>query len=231
MAYGSGVDKIQSKAQKHGTQVWYYACDITDSAAVDAAFETSIARARHPLHGMVACAGISGGGWTVDFAMDEARRIVDVNLLGTLACCRAAGRVFQAQRVRDQQQDNTSASVVLVASMSAHGSNRGVDTAAYNASKAGVVQLARSLAAEWGSRTAMPRVVRVNSISPGYIRTRMTAADLEDPACEERWAADNMLNRLSYADEYRGAAVFLLSNASSFVTGADLRVDGGHTAW
>lgn len=74
-------------------------------------------------------------------------------------------------------------------------------------------------------------VVRVNTISPGYIKTRMTAKDLEDPTKEAEWAGHNMLNRLSEADEYRGPAMFLLSDASSFVTGADLSVDGGHTAW
>ena len=106
---------------------------------------------------------------------------------------------------------------------------KGVDTAVYNASKSAILQLPRSLAAEWGSRADMP-CVRVNSLSPGYIRTRMTMNSLADPEIEREWAADNMLNRLSEADEYRGGIVFLLSDASSFVTGSDLRVDGGHTA-
>jgi NAD(P)-dependent dehydrogenase (short-subunit alcohol dehydrogenase family) len=65
---------------------------------------------------MVACAGISGGGWTINYPLDQARRILDVNVLGTLACCQAAGRVFQSQ---DQP-----GSVVLIASMSGHGSNK-----------------------------------------------------------------------------------------------------------
>ena len=107
---------------------------------------------------------------------------------------------------------------------------QGVDTAAYNASKSAVLQLSRSLAAEWGSRAGMPSV-RVNTISPGYIKTRMTAKDLEDGAVERKWCDGNMLGRLSEADEYRGPAMFLLADASGFVTGADLRVDGGHTAW
>lgn len=93
-----------------------------------------------------------------------------------------------------------------------------------------MIQLARSLAAEWGSQTSYP-TIRVNTISPGYIRTRQTAETLADPEMDKLWTGDNMLMRLSYADEYRGAAMFLLSDASSFVTGADLRVDGGHTAW
>lgn len=90
--------------------------------------------------------------------------------------------------------------------------------------------MARSLAAEWGGRVGCP-LIRVNSISPGYIKTRMTMDSLQEPNREEEWSADNMMNRLSYADEYRGPAMFLLGDSSSFVTGSDIRVDGGHTAW
>ncbi|RYD29700.1 MAG: SDR family oxidoreductase, partial [Verrucomicrobiaceae bacterium] len=82
--------------------------------------------------------------------------------------------------------------------------------------KAAVHQLARSLAAEWGSRPNQP-LIRVNSISPGYIRTRMTEDTLAEPGMEKLWEEGNMLSRLSYADEYRGPIVFLLSDASSFV--------------
>jgi NAD(P)-dependent dehydrogenase (short-subunit alcohol dehydrogenase family) len=100
-------------------------------------------------------------------------------------------------------------------------------TRAYNASKAAVIQLARSLAAEWGEYG-----IRVNTISPGYIVTDMTADLFEAfPARRTEWPKANMLGRLSYPAEYRGAAVFLLSDASSFMTGADLRIDGGHCAW
>lgn len=107
---------------------------------------------------------------------------------------------------------------------------KGVDTAAYNASKSGVLQLGRSLAAEWGSRKGMP-LIRVNTLSPGYIRTPATTEALQKPGMEAQWTGDNMLYRLSLVDEFRGPILFLLSDASSFMTGADLRVDGGHCAW
>lgn len=89
------------------------------------------------------------------------------------------------------------------------------------------MQLGRSLAAEWGQHG-----IRVNTISPGYIVTAMVE-DLfvQFPERKEQWPKENMLGRLSEPHEYRGAAVFLLSNASSFMTGADLRIDGGHCAW
>ena len=97
----------------------------------------------------------------------------------------------------------------------------------YNTSKAGVIQLARNLAAEWGEHG-----IRVNTISPGYIVTEMVEALFTSyPERRTEWPKQNMLGRLSTPSEYRGAAVFLLSDASSFMTGSDLRIDGGHCAW
>ena len=98
---------------------------------------------------------------------------------------------------------------------------------AYNASKAAVIQLARNLASEWG-----PHGIRVNTISPGYIVTAMVENLFKQyPERRRDWPTQNMLGKLSRPDEYRGAAVFLVSQASSFMTGADLKMDGGHSAW
>jgi len=90
-----------------------------------------------------------------------------------------------------------------------------------------VLQLARNLAAEWGEYG-----IRVNTISPGYIVTKMVE-DLfvKFPERRTEWPKQNMLGKLSKPEDYRGAAVFLLSDASRFMTGGDLRIDGGHTAW
>lgn len=93
-----------------------------------------------------------------------------------------------------------------------------------------MLQLARSLAAEWGSRKGMP-LIRVNTLSPGYIRTPATDEALTKPGIEEQWTSDSMLYHLSLVDEFRGPILFLLSDASSFMTGSELRVDGGHCAW
>ena len=121
---------------------------------------------------------------------------------------------------------------------------QGLICPAYNTSKAGVLQLGRNLAAEWGEYG-----IRVNTISPGYIVTKMVTKLFEQyPERETQWPKENMLGRLSKPGEYRGAAVFLISDASSFMTGeylvadllwaklilvlgADLRMDGGHCAW
>jgi NAD(P)-dependent dehydrogenase (short-subunit alcohol dehydrogenase family) len=74
-------------------------------------------------------------------------------------------------------------------------------------------------------------LIRVNSLSPGYIRTDATVEALKKPGIEEQWVADSMLFRLSTVDEFRAPVLFLLGDGSSYMTGADLRVDGGHCAW
>lgn len=87
--------------------------------------------------------------------------------------------------------------------------------------------MCRSLAAEWGAHG-----IRVNTLSPGYIQTQMLQNLFDEyPERKAQWASENMLNRISWPREFRGAGVFLLSDASSFMTGSDLRIDGGHTAW
>ena len=104
---------------------------------------------------------------------------------------------------------------------------QGLICPAYNASKAAVIQLARNLASEWGAYG-----IRVNTISPGYIVTAMVEELFKQfPERRTDWPTQNMLGRLSAPQEYRGAGVFLISDASSFMTGSDLRIDGGHAAW
>jgi NAD(P)-dependent dehydrogenase (short-subunit alcohol dehydrogenase family) len=90
-----------------------------------------------------------------------------------------------------------------------------------------VLQLSRNLASEWGEHG-----IRVNTISPGYIVTAMVEElFVQYPERKEEWPKQNMLGRLSSPEEYRGAAVFLISDASSFMTASDLKMDGGHSSW
>jgi NAD(P)-dependent dehydrogenase (short-subunit alcohol dehydrogenase family) len=108
--------KVQRIADQHKTHVWYYTCDITNVDDIRTLFETATARTRYPLRGLVTCAGISGGGPAVDFSIDQVRRILDVNLVGTFVCAQAAAR--------EMIKHNVTGSMVFVASMSAHGSNK-----------------------------------------------------------------------------------------------------------
>ncbi|GCB23719.1 D-arabinitol 2-dehydrogenase [Aspergillus awamori] len=215
-------NKVEAAAQKHARQLSYYPLDVTDESGVEKTFTQFIPTLRYPLKGIVACAGLSRNGPATEFPVSSFRRMLDINVTGTFLVAQAAAR--------EMLRTNTTGSMVFVASMSGYVSNKGVDTAGYNASKAAVHQLTRSLAAEWGSRVGMP-LIRVNSLSPGYIRTAATAEALQKPGMESQWVGDNMLFRLSTADEFRAPVLFMLGDGSSFMTGADLRVDGGHCAW
>ncbi|BEJ11941.1 hypothetical protein CspHIS471_0204010 [Cutaneotrichosporon sp. HIS471] len=207
----------QAVASAHHTKLSWISLDVTDadavSSSVNAAF--SSARPTHPVKGLFNSAGIQFLKPATQIAPSMFRKVIDINLTGSFLMSAAFARSFTG----------SGGSVVLVASMSGRVANKGLDCAAYNASKAGVVQLARNLAMEWGDK------IRVNTLSPGYIRTALTDVLLKQkPEYEKTWLDGSLLGRLSTVDEFRGPAIFLLSDASSFMTGADLVVDGGHTA-
>ncbi|KAL3489934.1 hypothetical protein BJX62DRAFT_238576 [Aspergillus germanicus] len=202
--------------------IQYHKCDVTSADSVGQAIAAVVSAVRFPIRGLVACAGVSDKDPATEFSVERFRRLMDINVTGTFLAAQAVAR--------EMRKANVSGSMVLVASMSGTVVNKGVDTAAYNSSKSALLQLARSLAAEWGSRANMP-LIRVNTLSPGYIRTAATVDTLKIPGIEAQWCGDNMLNRLSTVDEFRAPVLFLLGDGSSFMTAADLRVDGGHCAW
>ncbi|KAF4553272.1 Short chain dehydrogenase-like protein 19 [Elsinoe fawcettii] len=185
---------IEAAATTNGGKLTYHSVDVADETSITQAFVELMPALRYRIRGLVACAGISDNGPAVDFPAASIRHMLDVNVTGTFLIAQAIAR----QMIKD----DVSGSMVLVASMSGYVSNKGVDTAGYNSSRAAVQQLARSLAAEWGSRINVP-LIRVNSLSPGYIRTAATAEALQKPGMEEQWVGDNMLYRLSTADEFR----------------------------
>lgn len=210
--------RVQERAQELGTSLSFNRLDVRDNISLNATM-ARIADENGRIDGLLACAGIQQETPALDSTMEDTDRMVGVNISGTFMTAQAVAR--QMRRLE------TPGSMVLIASMSGTIANKGLNCAAYNASKAGVIQLARNLAMEWGKYG-----IRVNTISPGYIVTAMTAPLFEQfPERKVNWPTENMLGRLSYPEEYRGAAVFLLSEASSFMTGADLRMDGGHAAW
>jgi NAD(P)-dependent dehydrogenase (short-subunit alcohol dehydrogenase family) len=128
---------------------------------------------------------------------------------------------------RQMIQHKTPGSILLIGSMSGLIANKGFTSSVYNSSKAAVIQLARSLAMEWG-QIIPPKdgkgpnlPIRVNALCPGNIMTPMVEKNFEDdPGLEELWKRENMMGRLSRPREYRGAALFCLSDASSFMTGS-----------
>ena len=113
--------------------------------------------------------------------------------------------------------------------MSAHIANTPQNQAAYNSSKAGVLHLTRSLAAEWA-----PDNILVNSISPGYTKTALVEKLLESPEGKTmlpKWLEKIPLNRMALVSDLQGAAVYLASSASDYMTGSDIVIDGGYCCW
>jgi len=149
----------------------------------------------------------------LDLSDDEWDRVVDLNLSAMFRCAREVGRVMVAQG---------SGSMILMAS--ARGLTGGRAQAAYSASKAGVIGLTRCLAWEWAPH------VRVNALAPGYMATPLVQQIARDPAWWQATRTLHALDRVGAPEEVVGPAVFLASDASSFVTGAVLAVDGGWTA-
>ncbi|KAB8199810.1 hypothetical protein BDV34DRAFT_206028 [Aspergillus parasiticus] len=211
--------EIQKRAKEElGTELQYRRIDVRDTELLDSTIE-AIADSEGRLDGLVAAAGIQQETPALEYTAQDANTMFEVNVTGVFMTSKAVAK----QMIRF----GNGGSIALIASMSGTIANRGLICPAYNASKAAVLQLARNLAMEWG-----PYNIRVNTISPGYIVTAMVEKlFVEFPERREEWPKHNMLGRLSTPNEYRGAAVFLLSDASSFMTGSDLRMDGGHAAW
>ncbi|KAF1949885.1 NAD(P)-binding protein [Byssothecium circinans] len=212
-------DVIAQRAEKElYTSLHYRRIDVRDVVELNKVVE-DIGSKHGRIDGLIAAAGIQQETPALEYTAEDANRMFEINITGVF---------MTAQAVAKQMiKFGNGGSIVLIASMSASIANKGLICPAYNASKAGVVQLARNLAAEWGQHR-----IRVNTISPGYIVTQMVEALFEQyPERKAEWPTQNMLGRLSAPKEYRGAAVFLISDASSFMTGADLKIDGGHSAW
>ncbi|KAM0294205.1 hypothetical protein ACHAO9_001905 [Fusarium lateritium] len=214
----SGFSQVAKRAKDLGTSLHYHRVDVRDVPALNRIFE-DISNDAGRLDGLIAAAGINHETPAIDYSMEETERMMSINFTGAFMTAQAAAR----QMIRLKQPGG----ILMIASMSATIANKGMLAPVYNPSKAAVVQLARNLAMEWGEYG-----IRVNTLSPGYILTQMLQNLFNDyPDRREKWPTENMLGRLSKPSEYRGAAVFLLSDASSYMTGADLRIDGGHAAW
>ncbi|KAI1292728.1 hypothetical protein F5Y03DRAFT_16301 [Xylaria venustula] len=217
---GSIYQKVARRARDElGTAVFYHQVDVRMGVENLNSIVEEIAEKHGRMDGLIAAAGIQQETPALEYTAADADRMLGVNVTGVLMTAQAVAR--QMTRL------GSTGSLVLIASMSGTVANRGLICPVYNASKAAVIQLGRNLAMEWGVKG-----IRVNTISPGYIVTEMVQKLFDQfPERETEWPKQNMLNALSKPQDYRGAAVFLLSDASRFMTGADLRIDGGHAAW
>ena len=204
----------QQAAQKLGSD--FIAADLTKSDQVRQAVGSIVEK-----YGRIDVA-LNNAGIAVNVPSEECSdedwlRVININLNAVFYCCREFGKVMLQQG---------RGSIINLASMSGVISNTPQPQSAYNASKAGVILLTKSLAGEWAKRG-----VRVNSISPGYIGTEMTKLGMSQSDWYQRWLEFTPMGRLGEPQEVANVVVFLASDASSYFTGSNLLVDGGYTAW
>jgi NAD(P)-dependent dehydrogenase (short-subunit alcohol dehydrogenase family) len=191
--------------------------DVTDSGRV-----TEVADELASRHGkidiLVNSAGIARSETPAEKVTDEHwLNVLDVNLNGTFWCCRAFGRHMLRAK---------SGAIVNIGSMSGFIVNKPQEQSYYNASKAAVHHLTKSLAAEWGSRG-----VRVNAVAPTYIATPLNEFVKSNPAMYDAWIGGTPMARLGRVEEIASVVLFLASDAASLMTGSIVLADGGYTCW
>ncbi|PDT37068.1 MULTISPECIES: SDR family oxidoreductase [Sinorhizobium] len=210
-----GLSKTAEFIAGTGRRSIRIAADVTNGGALNEAVARTEAELG-PLALAVNAAGIANANPAEEMEESQFQTMMDINLKGVFLSCQAEARAMLK---------NGRGSIVNIASMSGVIVNRGLSQCHYNASKAGVIHMTKSMAMEW-----VGRGVRVNTISPGYTATPMNTRP-EMVHQTKLFEEQTPMQRMATVDEMVGPAVFLLSNAASFVTGVDLLVDGGFCCW
>jgi NAD(P)-dependent dehydrogenase (short-subunit alcohol dehydrogenase family) len=214
---GEAAAKAAASLSTKGRKAFGETLDVTDPRAVERV-HAAIVKAHGRVDILVNNAGIAISNRPAE-TMDDPTwlKVIDVNLNGVFWCCRTFGKAMLEQG---------GGNIVNVGSMSAEIVNRPQEQAQYNASKAGVHHLTRSLAAEWA-----PRKVRVNAVAPTYIETDLTRFVYDDPEMMKHWVGGTPMGRMGQPSEIASVILFLASDASSLMTGSIVSADGGYTCW
>jgi NAD(P)-dependent dehydrogenase (short-subunit alcohol dehydrogenase family) len=209
------LDALVDDLRSDGANAVAVECDVTVDSDVNALIAAGIEPTGH-IDVLVNAAGIAPAEDEEIESPDLFRRVLEVNTAGLYSCTRAAAAVML---------DRGAGSIVNVASISGLVAGDGPDTPSYAASKGAVINLTRELAVRWA-----PGGVRVNALAPGWFPSEMTAETLSSDAGRQFVNERTPIGRPGREDELDGALLFLASDASSYVTGHTLVIDGGWTA-
>ncbi len=207
------LDDTVNEFAARGFNVAGKMCDVSKPDEVQAVIDSTVKHFRS-VDILINNAGISWGAMPEEMPLDQWQKVIDVNLTGCFLFAQAAGREMLKQN---------SGSIINIASIAGLTSSaNGPFYAGYVASKAGLIGLTRELAASWGRKG-----IRVNAIAPGFFHSRLADAviDIYERSIQE----NNVIPRVGNEGELKGVTVFLASNASSYITGQTIAVDGGMT--
>ncbi|EIT82843.1 L-xylulose reductase [Aspergillus flavus] len=204
----AAIKRGEELAKDHGVRTVAYKVDVSNPEEVQKAV-TDVVRDFERIDVFVANAGMAISKPILEQTLDEYRKQMSVNVDGVVACAKYAGEVFQRQG---------SGNLIITSSMSAHIVNVPTDQPVYNGSKAFVTQFGKSLAREWRD------FARVNIVSPGFFETKMGASPL---ALNEAYRMA-VLGRQGHVKEIKGLYLYLASDASTYMTGSDVLIDGGY---
>lgn len=210
----TGPDTVRD-IEALGRHAMFVQTDIRRRESIDALVAATLAKFGK-IDFLMNNAGIVKWQAAEEVSEEEWREVIDVNLNGLFFCCQAVGKQMIAQQ---------SGRIINIASMSGQIVNLPQQQSSYNASKAAVIHLTKSLAVEWA-----PHNIRVNAIAPGYMNTPMARPFFDDPYYGGAWIDAIPMKRPGLPEELGPLAVFLASQASSYVTGACMTIDGGYTA-
>lgn len=208
-----GAEKVKVLSERFPeAQVAFMKVNVTDAARVNEAVQATATKLGS-VDVLVCFAGVVSALHAVDMTPEQFRVVLDINLTGSFLCAQAAARVMLAKKTRG--------SIIMTSSISGHRPNWPQPQVSYNVSKAGVLAMKDSLAAEWGGYG-----IRVNTISPGYMDTILNEGSMLDWH-KTQWFSRHPTGRMGQPEELMGAVVLLASRAGSYITGEDIRCDGG----